>query len=373
MIVPKERWKRGWDLMKNAGLDAMVICEPPGEVAISHNVYYLTGFRQRPYHRPVLVILPVGGEPTLVVNAMWDTRAKEWTSLTDIRTYRGDAFNEVAVKVGAVLQDRTARQIGVDGHCIPWAWLEGLRKAAPSGAEFKDCGNILVEMRMIKSKEEIELLRESARLAGECMQVGIASIREGMTEIELSLKVQHALLDRGLERKPGYLNLTSGVRSTLGAQTASDKKIQRGDIVAFDFGGKYQGYSSDFERVAVVGQPSKEQRDWYELAFKAEQAAVKAVRPGVKIADVDAVPREMLKRAGITYGHDTGHGVGLETHELPHISEGNNMILQPGMTFTVEPAVRVPEKYGMNLEDIVAVTETGVDLLSKFPHELFVV
>jgi Xaa-Pro aminopeptidase len=191
-----------------------------------------------------------------------------------------------------------------------------------------------------------------------------------MTERELSLTIYKALIDLGLTRRPPPITLSSGKPPAGGK--ASDKKIEKGDLIHIDFGGKYDFYAADFTRMAVLkGEPPKEFEKAYNLLVDVEQTAVKAVRPGIKAAEIDAIAREKLAEHGYTYKHNTGHGLGLHTHYYPVIGPKETRTLKAGMCFTIEPTIRVPGKIFAHVEDDVVVTKNGYESFTTFPREIY--
>lgn len=166
-----------------------------------------------------------------------------------------------------------------------------------------------------------------------------------------------------------------------GPKTASphgkpgDRKIQKGDFVLFDLGVIYEGYCSDITRTVSFGKPSDAQKDVYETVRQAEQAAVDAVKPGVRAMDLDKIARDVITEAG--YGefftHRLGHGLGISVHEFPSVTGTNEMELIEGMVFTIEPGIYDPSITGVRIEDDVVVTKDGVEVLTKYPKELVIV
>jgi Xaa-Pro aminopeptidase len=155
----------------------------------------------------------------------------------------------------------------------------------------------------------------------------------------------------------------------------SDRRIMEGDLVVMDFGGVLDGYCSDTTRTVVVGAPTPHQAKVHAVVEDAQRAARDAVRPGVALQEVDRVARQVISEAGFgdRFVHRTGHGIGIEVHEAPYVVEGNATLMEPGMTFSVEPGIYLPGEFGVRIEDIVAVTDTGVEALNASPRGLTVV
>jgi len=371
----KTRLSKARELMRKKGLDSMIVTEPPGDEPVSLNVYYLCGFYNRfSCWRPDVPIIPAEGDPVIVTTAIHENAVKAGAWIKDIITYTENEFIEGTwwKIIGDVVRDRKFKRVGVDKNFMPTHSYESIKNASPRDVIFEDCSSIIIEMQAIKSKEEIDKLRIACKLSEEALKVGLESVRVGMTERELSLIIYKALIDLGLTRRPPPITLSSGKPPSSGK--ATNKKIEKGDMIHIDFGGKYELYAADFTRnVIIKGKPSKKLEKVYNILVDAEQSAIKAVRPGVKASEIDAIAREKLAKAGFSYKHNTGHGLGLHTHYYPVIGPKETRVLEPGMCFTVEPTARIPGKIMTHVEDDIVVTEDGYESLTSFPRELYII
>ena len=169
--------------------------------------------------------------------------------------------------------------------------------------------------------------------------------------------------------------IASGARSALPHGRASAQAIPAGAFVVCDFGVILSGYCSDQTRTVWIGKPSQEARRTYDAVREAQQAGIDAVKPGVMVGEVDAAARKVLRKAGLGrfFTHSTGHGVGLEIHESPRVAQGQREILQPGMVITIEPGVYFPGKWGVRIEDMVAVTAGGCEVLTPTSKDFLAV
>ncbi|HEY8528309.1 MAG TPA: M24 family metallopeptidase, partial [Paenibacillaceae bacterium] len=163
-------------------------------------------------------------------------------------------------------------------------------------------------------------------------------------------------------------------RSALPHGVASDRAIGSGEFVTLDFGAYYKGYCSDLTRTVVVGKASDRHREIYEIVLEAQRTALEGIRPGMTGREADALTRDVIKRYGYDeyFGHGTGHGLGMEIHEAPRLSRTDETVLVPGMTVTVEPGIYLPGFGGVRIEDVVVITETGIEILTRAPKELIV-
>lgn len=250
-----------------------------------------------------------------------------------------------------------------------------LREALPA-AEQVLAGPIVRELRMRKDAAEVDALRKAgAAIDRVHARVGDL-LRAGRTEAEVGADIAAAIVEEG-HAEADFVIVASGPNGASPHHDVSDRVIERGDVVVVDIGGPLpEGYNSDSTRTYSVGEPrDADVAATYEVLRLAQQAAVDAVRPGVSAESIDAAAREVIEAAGFGefFIHRTGHGIGLDVHEEPYIVSGNELILEPGMTFSVEPGIYQPGRWGARIEDIVVVTEGGVESVNQRPHELAIV
>jgi len=230
-------------------------------------------------------------------------------------------------------------------------------------------------MRNIKSEDELTNLRKAAELADYAIAVGCKEIAEGKTELEILMAIEFEMKRKGVEKMSFDTMVLSGPKTASPHGTPGDRKIQRGDFILFDLGVVYNGYCSDITRTVSFGEPTEKMREVYETVKNAEQAAIDKVRPGVKAFEIDKAARDVIDEAG--YGeyftHRIGHGLGISVHEFPSITGTNELELEEGMVFTIEPGIYHPDITGVRIEDDVVVTANGVEVLTKFPKELQII
>jgi len=228
-------------------------------------------------------------------------------------------------------------------------------------------------MRMVKSPEEIERLKAASALAESVLRDLIPELSLGMREEELAARFAFELRKRGAQGESFDMIALFGARSSLPHGMPGPKALEKGDIVLLDFGCVLNSYCSDLTRTFACGTlPGAWFQEIYEVTLHAQLAALDAIRPGVCCRDVDAIARNIISDAGYGdyFGHGLGHGVGLEIHEAPRLNKLSNTILEAGMIVTVEPGIYLPQKGGVRIEDLVAVTEDGYELLTTTPKDL---
>jgi Xaa-Pro dipeptidase len=232
----------------------------------------------------------------------------------------------------------------------------------------------LPALRMAKDESEIAFMRRAVEIAERAMRqlLDEGAICAGRTELEIAADLQIAMLREGGQGEAFAPIVVGGPNSAAPHAHTSERPLAEGDLVVIDWGTTYAGYRSDITRTFVLGEPTPEMIQIHDAVLAANQAGRLSARAGAPAQDVDRVARRAITLAG--YGeffiHRTGHGLGLETHEPPYLVEGNLDILQPGMTFTVEPGVYVPGLGGVRIEDDVVVTELGRETLTSLPRDL---
>jgi len=256
-----------------------------------------------------------------------------------------------------------------------WAQKVLNLRAAMPGARQTLAGDVLRELRMVKELGEIEALRQAAWAIDRVHARVPQFLRPGTTEQEVGRHIAEMILGEG-HVSVDFVIVASGPNAASPHHEVSDRELLDGDPVVVDIGGTMpSGYCSDETRMYSVGQPDDEFLAYYSVLQDAQARAVAHVRPGVAAESVDAAARDLIAAAG--YGeqfiHRTGHGIGLETHEEPYIVAGNRESLRPGMVFSVEPGIYLPGRHGARIEDIVVVTDDGVESLNRAPRSLVVV
>lgn len=231
----------------------------------------------------------------------------------------------------------------------------------------------LVEsLRLIKDDDELAILREAALIGCRLFDHILGFLRPGLREVEAAAELEHAARLAGAEGMSFETIVASGERSALPHGRATEARLPRRGFLTLDFGIIHKGYCSDMTRTVHFGSPRAEERAAYEAVLEAQEAAVEAVAAGARCGDVDEAARSVLRKAGLAeaFSHSTGHGVGLEIHEMPRIASGQTARLTAGMVVTIEPGVYLPDRFGIRIEDMVVVTRTGGEILTPAPKAL---
>jgi Xaa-Pro aminopeptidase len=231
----------------------------------------------------------------------------------------------------------------------------------------------LVEtLRLAKDEDELSIMREAALLGCRLFDHVLAFLRPGLREIDVAAELEHQARVLGTEGMSFETIVASGQRSAMPHGRATTARLPRRGFLTLDFGVILNGYCSDMTRTVHFGTPKPSERRVYETVLKAQQAAVDAVGSGVSCADVDEAARSILRNAGLAdaFSHSTGHGVGLEIHEPPRVGASQSTRLIPGMVVTIEPGVYLEGQFGIRIEDMVAVTRAGREVLTPSPKAL---
>jgi len=345
------------------GLGAIVVGPSP-------DLAYLTGYDPPPFERPTVLVLRPDRDPTLVVPQL--ERALAAVSgagdLAELATWR-DGSNPYEVIAGVLPKDG---RIGISDRA--WAvHVLGVQAAAPA-LSWTSASPVLAPLRARKDPDELDALRRAAAAADATFDAICRMGLAGRTERDVAEDLARLLVEHGHD-SVDFTIVASGPNGASPHHEPGSRRIAPGDPVVLDFGGSVDEYFSDTTRTVVVGDAPDGLEDVFALVHEAQGAGVETVRPGVPIQDVDRAARAVIAAGGFgdRFIHRTGHGIGREVHEPPYAVEGDQTVLEPGMTFSVEPGIYLEGRFGVRIEDIVAVTDDGVERLNRSSRDLRVV
>ena len=336
------------------------------------DLMYFTGLQFHLSERPVVLILSPGLTPILIYPEFETEKVKNAEMLFSTFPYSEDisswglAFSNATKKI--ILKNNT---IGVNPTSMRYLELSFLEKSI--NANFVSATEIIKEMRIIKDIREIQSIRKAVKVAEVAFTKMVPEIKIGKTEKEIANELSINLLLAGSEPEFPFMPIiASGPNSSNPHAVPSDRKIEAGDLIVIDWGARAEGYVSDITRTLSVGEPDPEFNKIAKIVKKANETARLNNYSDFTSNNVDQLIRDIIKAEG--YGeyfiHRSGHGIGLEPHEEPYIQENNNLPLEPGMVFTVEPGIYLPGKGGVRIEDNVLITGDGIETLTSLPREL---
>lgn len=326
-------------------------------VSAPENIRYLSGFTGS------LGYLLVGADSAEILG---DSRY--WIQMEEEAP--GFALVKAGGSVGlwALLADRIAthhwRRIGFESQNLTVDQHERLRATLPEGSELVATAGLVEELRMVKSADEIEKLRAVAAIAGRAFDHVLPAVRPGTRERDVAFLLEQAFRELGADGPSFETIVAAGERGALPHGRASDRVLERGEMVVIDFGARAGGYDSDTTRTVVVGKPGAEQERVIEAVRRAQVESMTLMRPGSTADAVDRRAREVLSSEAHAFGHGLGHGIGLQVHERPYLSPVDQTPLQAGMVITNEPGIYVPGWGGVRLEEMVLITEGEPEVIT---------
>jgi Xaa-Pro dipeptidase len=351
-----QRMARAQALMDEIGVEAMIVGAGP-------SLRYFAGVGWNPTERLVAMILPRAGGPTMVC-PRFELGSLQAALGIEAAIALWEEHESPCALAAQVLAGLGARSLAID-PALPFFAYDGLRLAAP-GVAMANAAPVIDGCRMIKSPAELALMSQAKAMTLEVHRRAARILKAGITTTAVRRFIDQAHRALGADDGSSFCAVQFGVASAYPHGLPGEQKLAKGDIVLIDTGCRVQGYNSDITRTYVFGKPSVEQRQVWETEKAAQAAAFAAVRPGVPCEEIDATARRVLEAAG--YGpdyalpglpHRTGHGIGLSIHEAPYLVRGDKTPLQPGMCFSNEPMIVLPETFGVRLEDHFYVTPTG--------------
>lgn len=342
-------------LMEERGIEALLISHPV-------NRRYLTGFTGSSGW-----VVVTRREQILITDFRYRGQVKDQAPHFEFVEHQGNPFADVK----QILDRSGVRSIAFEENHLTFSQHRKLAESLGS-LQTVPSSDLVERLRLIKDEEEIQRIRDAVAVSDGAFERILKEMRPGMTERDISLRLEFLMREAGAESSSFDMIIASGPRSALPHGVASDRVLETGDLVTMDFGAYYQGYCSDMTRTVMLGSPSERQREIYGIVLEAQKRAIQAIKPGISGKEVDAAARDYIRDHGYgeAFGHSTGHGLGMELHEGPTLSYRNERGLEPGMVVTVEPGIYLPDVGGVRIEDNVLVTDEGYEVLTKSPKEL---
>ncbi len=347
------RRKRGLAAAAAAGVDGLLLTHGP-------DLRYLTGFTGSNG-----ALAMAGGRAVLFTDGRYTTQARAEAAPLRVVISKKPA----PVAAAEWLLSRGVRACGFDAAQTTVAALERMRRELPASQRrgfFKAADGAIARLREVKDNDEIARMRRAANTGCSLFAIALGVARAGVPEAEVAAQMELAARRAGAENMSFETIVTGGERTALPHGRASMAKLPKRGFCTMDFGVLLDGYCSDMTRTIHLGRATPRERDVYHSVLDAQVAAIAAVKPGATAGEVDEAARGVLRKAGLHkfFTHSTGHGVGLEIHEGPRLAAKQTQVLEPGMVITIEPGAYLPGEFGIRIEDMVLVTETGGDVLT---------
>jgi Xaa-Pro aminopeptidase len=332
--------------LRKRHIDALILAKPA-------NVTYLTGF--------------LGEDSWAIVTSkavylLTDSRYTEQAQKECVGTVIVERKDLIAPAAGKLVRKLRPKVAVAVESSISVAMYRVLKKGID--VPLKPAGEIVETLRAVKDEEETTAITTAAAIAAAAFKKAVRHAKPGVTEGELA-----GILDLEMRRqgaKVGFETIVAfGPNASRPHHQPGPRKLAETDTVLIDFGARYKGYCCDITRSFVIGKPTAAYRNAYQAVEKAQAAAIDAARAGIELAKLDAIPRSIIRESGLpVYGHGTGHGFGLEIHEMPFLREKAEGRLKAGQIITIEPGVYIPGKLGVRIEDDILITESGCELLT---------
>lgn len=358
-----QRTNKLFSLLEEQALDAIIVVNPS-------NIHYLSYFTGS---AGVLYISPK--TQVLLTDFRYIEQANK--QCPDYQVQNHQAKGLLALLKELMDKDQV-KTIGIESNSVTYAEYEAY-KSAFGETIIKGTKNMVEGLRQIKDADEIEALKRAQTIGDIAFTNIIRFIKDnyqnGVTENQIALELEVNMRKSGAQGTSFSSIVAAGTKSSLPHAVPGDVILKEGDFVVMDFGCVFNGYCSDMTRTIVVGQPTAKHYEVYNTVLLANEEALKAIKAGKTGKEIDAVARDIIKEAGYGdyFGHGLGHSVGLDIHENPRLSLADNTVLEAGMVVTVEPGIYIPDFGGVRIEDLIVVTEDGIENLTYSPKELIVI
>ena len=363
-----ERVQRLRSAFEARGIDALVVSQPESR-------YYLSGYTGHDLPpRDSAGYLVIGSSQALLLTDPRTTQQAESEAPEfEVITYSSGSLGPQAVAEAA--SNLGARRVGFESIHLPYAIFEDIRRDLPDSVDFVGVADIVDELRIIKDAQELRALQDAIDVLDLCLAHVVQRLEPGMSERQVARMVELYLIEHA--DGPSFPSIVaSGPNASVPHAVPSDRRLQEGEVIKIDIGARASGYCSDMTRTLCLGQPNDSRLlELHALVLEAQQHAERELRPGMTGRQGDSLARDVIARGGYgqAFTHSLGHGIGLEVHEPPWLSQSRgDGVLRPGMVFSVEPGVYLPGWGGVRIEDLVVLEQDGARVLCHSPKDLVV-
>ena len=330
------------------------------------NRFYLSGFRSS-----AGMIVLTENKAVLLVDFRYFEKAKKTVQNMEVVL-----ANNFFANAKEMLETENIKKILPETDFINLDSFERMKKAF-EGIEVSNDNSLsqtISSLRQIKSAEETKCIKKSQGITDNAFAHILNFIKAGVTEREIALELEFFMRKTGSEGVAFDTIAVSGKNSSLPHGVPTEKPLENGDFLTMDFGAVYNGYCSDMTRTVAIGFVTDEQQKVYDTVLKAQLSALREIAPNKVCKEIDKIARDIInKDYDGCFGHGLGHSVGLEIHENPALNTRDETLLKPGIIMTVEPGIYIPDKFGVRIEDMVLITDTSYENITKSPKELIII
>ncbi len=338
------------DKLDSINLDGLILSNP-------FNISYLAGYRCRDSY-----LLVSRKKNIYITDSRYTLEAGKFLKEFEIAEINGSFFKVIA----SACRGLSLKKVGFEERYMPFAEYKRIQKELGSFSKFIPTHSLVEDLRQVKSDLEIAKMRKATEITVSALKYIKTRLRPGQKEIEVAGELERFLRYKGANGSAFDIIVASGPNSSFPHHISSQRKMRKGEPVLIDIGADFDGYKSDLTRVFFMGKITPLFKKIYDIVLQANKLAIAKIKPAASIKEIDASARNFIadKGYGGFFSHSLGHGVGLEIHEDPHISIKSQDFLHKGMLFTVEPAIYLPGKFGVRIEDLVLVGSKGAEVLS---------
>jgi Xaa-Pro dipeptidase len=353
--------------LTKSGVDAVILNPSPSLV-------YLTGLHFHLMERPVLALFSVASPPIMVIPELESRKTESLPFPLQVITYSEDPQTWGNIFTAAFNQSPKPKQVGIEPLHLRYLELNYIQAALPS-IVINSVEDILSGLRICKDESEVMAMRKAVAAAEQALLATLPLVKPGVSEIDLASELTVQLLRHGSQSEMPFSPIVSGGPNSANPHAVpTGRKLAPGDLLVIDWGARVDGYISDLTRTFAIGKVDTELSRIAGIVKAANTAGRETASFGTAAGAIDQAARAVINNAG--YGkfftHRTGHGIGMEAHEEPYIRGDSTLSLQPGMTFTIEPGIYLPDHGGVRIEDNILITAQGADCLSSMDRDLIV-
>lgn len=354
--------------MKAKKIDVAYVTNP-------NSIAYLSGFTSDPHERVMALFFSPNQDPFLFTPALEADTARQSNWPYDVVGYL-DTQNPWQV----IAEEITTRygkpqQLAIEKSAFTLDRFEQLASYFPTTDFSNDLTTVIQQMQLRKTTAEIETLIEAGNWADVAFEVGFAAIKEGVTEAEIAAEIDYQLKRQGVSHMSFDTTVLVGAHAASPHGAPNQTTVKANELVLFDLGVIWKGYCSDATRTVAYKEPTAFQEKIHKIVLEAQLAAQAAVKPGITASELDKIARDIITDYGYgdAFNHRLGHGIGTSIHEFPSLVAGNDLVIEEGMCFSIEPGIYLPDQVGVRIEDCVYVTKDGCEALTKTPKELCII